>query len=175
MHVQDALISVCSSITKCNLVSSIFLTLNGVWSLTRTWTRPWLVEILVRLSFWLRELQSKFYIQHFVSWCCHRHCHLELRLIVPNGLQDGVGHVAGGQHKVVGETEQQIRAQSWLSNQRAVLPEEHGEHEARGGQVHWGLGELVLQSEEGLHHRDVSLYCQSHCEVHTGCHRGLKM
>ena len=45
---------------------SLYFTLNGVWSLNRTWTRPWLVEMLVRLSLWLRELQSKFYNQHFV-------------------------------------------------------------------------------------------------------------
>ena len=85
--------------------------------------------------------------------------------------------MAGGQHEVVGETGQPIRARVGitLTNQRRVLPEQQGEHEARGGKVHGGLGELVLQAEERLHNRDVSLYGQSHCEVHTGCHRGLQM
>ena len=67
--------------------------------------------------------------------------------------------MAGGQHEVVGETGQPIRARVGitLTNQRSVLPEQHGEHEAWGGQVHRGLGELVLKSEEGFHNRNVLL------------------
>ena len=46
--------------------------------------------------------------------------HLELSLILPNGLEYGVSHMAGGQHEVVGETEQPIRAsvEIILTNQR---------------------------------------------------------
>ena len=35
---------------------------------------------------------------------------LELRLVVTDGLQDGVSDMAGGQHEVVGEAAQPIRA-----------------------------------------------------------------
>ena len=60
-----------------------------------------------------------------------------------------------------------------LTNQRRALPEQCGEHEPGGGEINGGLGELVLEPEEGPHHRDVPLHGEGHSQVDAGGHGGL--